>query len=139
MRQQLEVNDREICLEESIKKLQNINRKIAQLTLDKEKLTETVIATIGHSHEGERSYEVGAWKVTCKTPFIYSINKKIYESNDVYLPDEFNPIEQTFSYKVNKKECDYYMTVAPKSVRDSLLELITKKPGKASVVVNFNA
>lgn len=139
MRQQLEVNDRELCLEDAIKQLQNINKKLAQLTLEKEKLTETIILSIGHKHEGERSYEVGTWKVTCKTPFTYSLNKKMYEANDVYLPDEFNPIEQTFSYKVNKRECDYYMTVAPKSVRDGLLELITKKPGKASVAIQFNA
>lgn len=139
MRQQLEVTDRELCLEDSIKQLQSTNKKLAQLTLEKERLTDTIISSIGHAHEGERSYEVGVWKVTCRTPFIYSLDKKMYESNDVYIPDEFNPIEQSFSYKVNKKECDYYMTVAPKSVRDGLLELITKKPGKASVAVNFNA
>ena len=135
MRQQIEVNERAQVLDESIVRLEKVNKQLAKLLAEKEALTECIISAIGHEHEGEASYRVGLYKITCKTPMIYSLDKKKYESNDVYLPEEFNPIEPKMSYTVNKQLCEDYLKRAPTSVRESLLELITKKPGKANVVL----
>ena len=136
MRQQIEVNDRVEVLDSSIVQLKKVNKKLAQLLAEKEALTECIIGSIGHAHEGERSYTVGLYTITVKTPMIYSLDKKKYESNDVYLPEEFNPITPATSYRVDKMLCEDYLAVAPRSVRDALLELITKKPGKASVNIS---
>lgn len=130
-----DTKEREQCLEESIRELQAVNKKMARLNVIREKLTDMIIDSIGHNHEGQKSYDFGVWKIEVKTPFIFSLNKKLYESGDISLPDEFNPIKHSVSYAVDKKLCEQYMDCAPKSVRDALVELIDKRAGKASVVV----
>jgi site-specific DNA-adenine methylase len=133
MHQQDTTAARQYTLEDSIKKLEATNKKLAKLTLEKEALTAEIIAGIGHQHEGERSYEVNEWKVTVKTPMIYSLDTKAYKSGDVYLDPEFDPIKQSITYTVDKKRFEECMTLAPAEVRETLCELVTKKPSKASV------
>lgn len=120
---------------ESISELQKVNKQIAKLILRKEELTDEIISALEHDHEGQKTYEYGAWKIEVKTPFVYSLNKKLYESCAVKLPDEFNPIKESVSYSIDKKLCDQYMQDAPKKIRDALAELIDKKPGKAGVTI----
>jgi hypothetical protein len=130
-----QTNEQEHFFSESVTELQKINKQIAKLTLRKEELTQEIIGALEHDHEGQKTYEYQAWKIEVKTPFVYSLNKKLYESGDVKLPDEFNPIKQSISYTVDKRLCDKYMQDAPKKVRDALIGLIDKKPGKAGVVI----
>lgn len=125
--------DREVGLADTIKELEKVNKQLARLSLRKEELTDSIVTAMGHQHEGQRSYEYQTWKVEIKTPFVYSLNKKLYESGSVKLPDDFNPIKESVSYSVDKALCDKFMADAPKKVRDALVELIDKKPGKASV------
>lgn len=127
--------ENEVGLTENIKELEKVNKQLARLSLRKEELTDSIIAAMGHQHEGQRSYEYEVWKVEIKTPFVYSLNKKLYESGSVKLPDNFNPIKESVSYSVDKVLCDKYMENAPKKIRDALVELIDKKPGKASVTI----
>lgn len=127
--------EREVGLAENIKELEKVNKQLARLSLRKEELTDSIIKAMGHQHEGQRSYEYEVWKVEIKTPFVYSLNKKLYESGNVKLPADFNPIKESVSYSVDKVLCDKYLIDAPKKVRDALIELIDKKPGKASVTI----
>ena len=67
----------------------------------------------------------------------------------IYVPENYtvaSSIENTLkkfglkctgsdSYSIDKKLCDLYMLDAPKKVRDALIELIDKKPGKPSVTI----
>jgi hypothetical protein len=130
-----DTSERERYLSDAILELERTNKKLAKLNLRKEELTSIIISEMTHDHEGQRSYEYGVWKLEIKTPFIYSLNKKAYESGDINLPDAFNPIKQTTSYSIDKRQCDLYLQTAPASVRESLIELIDKKPGKASVTI----
>lgn len=130
-----QTNEQERCFSESINELQKINKQLAKLTLRKEELTQQIIGSLEHDHEGQKTYEYGTWKIEVKTPFVYSLNKKLYESGSVKLPDNFNPIKESVSYSVDKRLCDQYMQEAPKKVRDALAELIDKKPGKAGITV----
>lgn len=127
--------EREQGLAANIKELEKVNKQLARLSLRKEELTQTIVVAMGHQHEGQRSYEYEVWKVEIKTPFVYSLNKKLYESGSIKLPDNFNPIKESVSYSVDKVLCDKYMAEAPKKVKDALVELIDKKPGKASVTI----
>lgn len=138
MRQQIEVNDGAEVLDSSIVRLEQVNKQLAKLLAEKEALAECIISAIGHEHEGERTYTVGLRKVTVKTPMVYSLDKKKYESNEVYLPEQFNPVVPKVSYTIDKRLCEDYLMRAPASVRESLLALITKKPGKANVLVSYN-
>ena len=128
-------NEQERCFAEGIVELQKINKQIAKLTLRKEELTAEIIGALDHEHEGQKTYEYGVWKIEVKTPFVYSLNKKRYESGEIKLPDNFNPIKESVSYSIDKRLCDQYMQEAPKKVRDALAELIDKKPGKAGITV----
>lgn len=127
--------DQENVLATSIERLQEVNRSIAELTVEKEQLTAAIIGAFEHDKEGQRTYEYGIYKVTCKTPYIYSLDSKAYQAGDVYLPSEFDPIKEVTKFEVDKKLFDQYYTTAPASVRDSLSTLVTVKPGKPSVSI----
>ena len=133
--QELNINEQEQCFVEGIKELEKINKQLAKLNLRKEELTQEIIGALDHAHEGQKTYEYGVWKIEVKTPFVYSLNKKLYESGDIKLPDNFNPVKQSVSYSIDKRLCDQYMQDAPKKVRDALAELIDKKPGKAGITI----
>lgn len=135
MQQQIEANVREETLECAIKRLEVVNKKLAKLLVEKEELTASIITALGHEHEGEKTYEHGATSIKIRTPFIYSLNTKMYRSGEVFLEDAFNPIEESVSFKVNREKAEEYMQTAPGSARDALLKLITKKPGKQSVLI----
>lgn len=120
---------------ESIKELQKINRNLAKLTLRKEELTKTIISALSHDHDGQKLYEYNVWKIEVKTPCVYSLNKKLYETGEIKLPSSFNPIKKSISYTIDKKLCDKYLQEAPTEIRNSLIELIEKRPGKAAVTI----
>lgn len=135
MQEYSETSENEHYLTVNIKELNSINKKLAKLLLRKEELTENIIGAFGHEHEGQRQYEYDVWKVEIKTPCVYSLNKKRYESGDVIIPQEFNPIKQSVSYSVDKKLCDKYWENAPVDIKSLLYEVIEKKPGKATVTL----
>lgn len=120
---------------ESVESLKKVNKKIAKLIVQKEELTQQIIIALEHDHEGQKTYEYGVWKIEVKTPYIYSLNKKLYESGAIQLPDAFNPIKQSIAYTVDKRLLDQYVQEAPEEVRDALVELIDKKPGKAGISI----
>ncbi len=129
------MDQQEQCFEKNITELQKINQKIALLNVRKEELTKELIESLEHDHEGQKSYEYGVWKIEVKTPCVYSLNKKLYESGAFMLPDEFNPIKHSIAYSIDKRLCDKLMIEAPNDVRDALIELIEKKPGKAGITI----
>jgi len=63
------------------------------------------------------------------------LNKRLYEVGELNIPDEYNPIKRSFAYSIDKRLCDEYLVTAPEDVRDTLISLIEKKPGKAGIVI----
>lgn len=125
--------EQEHCLSESLVALQNINKRLAKLTKLKEELTFQIINALQHQHEGQKTYEHDVWKIEVKTPCVYSLDKKRYESGEFTLPAEYNPIKESKSYSIDKRLCEKYLTEAPDHVAEALIALIDKKPGKPSV------
>ncbi len=122
-------------LEDNLTDLRKINKFLAEVNVMKEEIIQNIISALQHQHEGQKTYEYGSWKIEVKTPSIYSLNKKLYESGSVSLPDKFNPIRESKSYSVDKNLCEQYMESAPDDVRLALVALIDKKPGKPSIIV----
>lgn len=122
-------------LDISIKRLVAVNKSISKLTVEKEELTASIINSMNHEHEGQRSYEYGIYKIECKTPMVYSLDTARYKSGDVVLHDGFNPIKQSVTYSVDKIKCDEYMANAPADAKAAICELISKKPGKSAVTI----
>ena len=133
--QQWEQHDQEFSLAEHIDRLELINAQIAAWDVEKRALTAAIISDIGHHMEGERTYQVGTAAVTCRTPIILALDKKAYESGEVYLLPEFDPIVTSKSYKVNRAKYETYLGCSPQRVREALDMLIEKKAGKPSVVI----
>ena len=132
MRNDIECNGN---VEDNIKELEKINKQLAKLTLRKEQLTESIIENFGHDKEGQKTYEFGLWKIEIRTPYIISLNKKQYESIKDRIPKEWNPVKESVSYSVDKKACEDYLNEAPRVVRNLLVGMLEKKPGKPGVVI----
>jgi hypothetical protein len=122
-------------LKVSAQELERINKQLSKLIVRKEELTEIIIGALEHNHNGQKTYEYGLYKIEVKTPTIYSLDKKRYESGDIKLPSRYNPIKESRSYSIDKRLCDQYMQEAPQDVRDCLIQLIDEKPGKKNVIV----
>lgn len=120
-------------LESHIEELQGINKQLAKLLVRKEELTSMIVSSMGHNHEGQKTYEYNVWKVEIKTPATYVLDKRLYES--IKLPTKYNPIKESVSYSIDKGLCDKFMMSAPDKVKEVLAQLICKKPGKASVTI----
>lgn len=124
-------------LRESILELQKVTKKIAQLTQEKEVLIHEIIKALKHKHKGQKSYEFEEFKLEVRTPTIYSLDTKLYEELQESIPEEYNPVKETTSFKIDKKLCDEYLKKAPDDVKSLLIDLIEEKPGKANVVVKY--
>lgn len=122
-------------LDDTIQHLREVSRKIAELTAIKETLTNNIIESLGHNHEGQKTYSLGYLKVEVRTPCIYMLDKSRYEDLKNKLPAEYNPVTESISYSIDKKLCDKALLSAPKRIKDMLSELISKKPGKATVSI----
>ncbi len=133
--QEFDHNEQERCFSQSITELDYINKEIARLLVKKEELTNNIISSLEHDHEGQKTYEYDVWRIEVKTPYVYSLNKKLYEAQEMVLPSDFNPIKESLAYSIDKKMLAHCMTNAPSNVRDTLIELIDKKPGKASITI----
>ncbi len=128
-------SEQQNVLDDNLADLRKINKFLAEVNIMREEIIQNIIGALQHNHDGQKTYEHGAWKIEIKTPSIYSLNKKLYESGTIKLPDTFNPIRESKSYSVDKNLCEQYMQSAPNDVRLALVELIDKKPGKPSIVI----
>lgn len=126
-------NDNEHFLMSSIQALESVNKKLSKLLLQKEDLTENIISALAHKKEGQSTYDFHTWKIEVKTPCIYSLNKKLYEEVEKQIPKKFNPVKKSISYTIDKKKFDEYLCHAPDDISDLLIDLVDKKPAKASV------
>jgi len=63
-------------LKDNIGALDFVNFQIAELIDIKQKLETSIIDGLKHAHEGSKTYDVGKYKVTVKTDFIYSLDKE---------------------------------------------------------------
>lgn len=134
-RQQQELHDCEFDLYSNCERLQSINAKIKALEIEQKGLTAAIIYDLNHVKNGQESYVVGDLNVTCRTPVIYTLDKKAYESGDVYLDEVFDPVKISTTYTVSKSKYEECRARAPLSAQSALDLLITQKPGKPSVII----
>ncbi len=136
---QVELENRERTAIDLVGELEKINKKMAKLRLDKEKLEVELIGVIGHDYEGSKTYDIGQSKVVIKTEKIYALDKAAYRNGDLFLPDEFDPVLKSISYEVNKKLFNSFVTTAPFAVRETLNKLITLKDSKPGVTIKVRS
>ncbi len=130
-----------IDIKEHLVNLNLVNYKIAELKQIKEDLEQIIINQIGRgdmSFEGQKTHEIGRFKVEVTTDYNYKINKTEYEIYKHHLPQEFDPVISEVKYRINKKafkSIDMYGSEEQKLIRD---KFITLEPAKPSVKIRDN-
>jgi len=100
-------------LEDYMQSLQTVNLQIAELRTLKEEIERKIIEGTGQAlfdghqivaidKDGSTTHRDGKYKVTIKTEYLYSINKKSYESIKDGL--SIDPVYTGVTYKINKKK-----------------------------------
>ena len=135
MHYQLELEQREQKAIALTYELEKLNKKLAKMRVDKEQMELELISVIGHDFEGSKSYDLADRTLILKTEMIYSLDKKAYANGDLYLPPEFDPILKKVNYEVNKRLFNAYEKMAPLNIRNTLNELIEKRPSKPNVTI----
>lgn len=125
-------------LKDNISALDFVNFQIAELIDIKQKLELKVIEGLQHNHEGSKTYDVGKYKVTVKTDFIYSLDKDEYHIYKSKIPPAFNPIKEDISYRIDKRIIKHAEEYASSEEMLLLGQLIVKKPSKPNVKVSAN-
>ncbi len=134
---------------EHVDNLNKINTQIAELKQIKEDLERIVISALGRAnyvdgkmhdiiHDGQKSHEIGVYKVEISTDYNYKINKSEYEIYKSHLPKEFDPVISEVKYRINKKvfnSINVYGSDEQKIIRD---KFITMEPAKPSVKIRTN-
>lgn len=90
-------------------------------------------------HNGAQTHEYGKYKATFKTPVLWKLNKKEYVISKNHIRDEFNPIIETISYRVNNSKMDDINIYGSKEDRDILETFIEKDYSKPSITLTLNA
>lgn len=134
----IEYDNTQELINEKVKALDFVNYQISELAEIKQKLELEIIESLEHVHEGQKSYEVGKYKVTVKTDYIYSLDKEEYAVLKSHLPQEFNPVKESISYTIDKRIIKKAEDYASSDDLMLLGKLISKKPGKPNVKVLAN-
>ncbi len=115
--------------------LNNINYQIAELKVIKEALEPRLSALLEHGEEGSKTYNAGKFKITCKTGYIYSLDKEEYQINASRLPACFNFVTQRISYDINKNILRDAEKYASSPELELIATMVSKKPSKLSVSI----
>lgn len=142
-------------VEELIKDLNTINLQIAEATVFKKKLEQAICESLGRAqfyqdeetgktyikninHEGTLTHEVGKYKATIKTDYIYKINKSEYEVLKGRFSSEFNPVKTKVEYSIDKEKFHQireYGSIDDLKLRDAVVTLVPASPS-VSIKVN---
>lgn len=130
-----EYDNTEELINEKVKALDFVNYQMSELVEIKQKLELEIIEDLKHVHEGQKSYDIGKYKVTIKTDYIYSLDKEEYGVMKSHIPQEFNPVKESVSYTIDKRIIKKAEEYASNDDLMLLGKLISKKPGKPNVKV----
>ena len=127
-------------LEDYMVSLQTVNLQIAELRVLKEEIERKIIEGTGQAvfdgnnlliieKDGSSTHKEGKYKATIKTEYLYSIDKKKYESIKDKLT--LDPVEVGKTYKINKsklKTAQAHGTKADQKLISAFLNIGFSKP-----------
>lgn len=122
-------------IQDLISTLNLINYQVAELLRIKEELEPRVASLLGHGADGSKTYTEGRYKVTCKSGFIYTLNKEEFEVNGSRLPACFKIVRQRVAYDIDKnavKDIEKYGSVDDLNI---LATFVSKKPSKLNIKI----
>lgn len=127
--------DKHAEIQDLVSTLNNINYQIAELSRIKETIEPRVAELLQHGEDGSKTYTEGKFKITCKTAWIYSLNKEEYEVLGARLPACFNPVRTRLAYDLDKsiiRDAEKYASTEELAL---MSKMITKKQAKLNVKI----
>ena len=112
-----------------------INYEVAELLRIKEELEAKINVMIGHPEDSQKTYTLGAHKVTITRKYNYSLDKEEYEAIGYRLPEQFNPVKMKTIYELDKKIIKAAEMYASESDMQVLSSFISKKEAKLHVKI----
>lgn len=122
-------------IQDLISALNNVNFQIAELQRIKEALEPRVAQLLGHGDDGSKTYTEGKWKITCKSGWIYTLNKDEFEINGSRLPACFKVVRQRIAYDVDKNAIKDIERYGSSDDLNILATFVSKKPSKLNVKI----
>jgi hypothetical protein len=101
----------------------------------KSELEQRLAAALEHGSEEQRTYNEGRYKIIIRSGIIYSLNKEEYEILGKRLPVQFDFVNKSVKYDINKKIIRDIYSYGSKSDIDVLESIVTKKPAKLNVTI----
>lgn len=111
----------------------SLGRQIAQLELARSKLAENIILATGHDHTGQKTYQHDGVKVTITTKETYTLDKA--RLNVEWT--EALPVNRSYSYTLREKDFKAMMDHGSSEQKQLLAEIVTSKPAKPVVKVEW--
>lgn len=108
-------------------------KQISQLELAKSKLADAIISGIGHDHIGQNTYSLDGLKATITTKVNYTLDKARL---NVEWSDEM-PINRSFSYTLRERDFVAVMGHGAADAKMALAEIVTSKPAKPVIKLEF--
>lgn len=126
---------REDYIKDMAKTLNQVNYQIAELNTMKSELEQRLAAALEHGSEEQRTYNEGRYKIIIRSGIIYSLNKEEYEILGKRLPVQFDFVNKSVKYDINKKIIRDIYSYGSRSDIDVLESIVTKKPAKLNVTI----
>ncbi len=126
---------KEHAIRDCVITLEQISYQVAELSRIKEELEARLAALLEHHDDGAKTYTFQKWKVTCKSGYIYSLDKDEYECIGARLPKRFNPVTVKQTYHLDKqiiRDAERYCSEEELAMLNSMIK---KKPSKLHVKI----
>ncbi len=119
-------------LQQNLAVLNKINFEIAGLAKEKVFLEKSIVKSLGHdeSSEGQKTYEIDKYKAIVKTGFNYRVVKEEFELLRSRVPECFNPVVISNSYRVDSKKIKDIQDYADEEETNLVYKFILKTPKK---------
>ena len=122
-------------LEDLVNTLNNIHFQIAELKRIQEALEPRVAELLQHGDDGSKTYTTGKFKVTCKSGYIYSLNKEEYMTMGSRIPACFKFVKERISYDIDKATLRDAEKYASAEELELIATMVSKKSSKLNVKI----
>jgi len=135
MQQQLEIEYRQRRAYELVTIIESLNTSITRLKDQKEAFEQELVDIMEHNYDGQKTYTLWDKRLVVKTPTYYRVNKALYLSGDIELPEHYNPVVAKIDYEIDKNKYLKIVESAPMPIVELLDKLIIESYGKKSVTI----
>lgn len=126
---------REDYIQDTAKTLNQINYQIAELIKMKQELEQRLAATLEQGDDEQKTYKEGRYKIIIRSGYLLNLNKEEYDIVGKRLPAQFDFVNKSVKYEINKKIIRDIYSYGSKQDIEVLESIVSKKPAKLHVTI----